>query len=102
MAVQRGGLHRRAMRLIVLDVDSTLIRGEVIDLLAARAGCAGQVAAVTEAAIPPCRIQPRTDSGALSWGTITRACGTAKQCTPYGRTRAVGSSRTPSVECSSS
>ena len=51
VAVQRGGLHRRAMRLIVLDVDSTLIRGEVIDLLAARAGCAGQVAAVTEAAM---------------------------------------------------
>jgi phosphoserine phosphatase len=26
VAVQRGGLHRRAMRLIVMDVDSTLIR----------------------------------------------------------------------------
>src|SRR5215471_354320 len=37
VAVQRGGLHRRAMRLIVMDVDSTLIAGEVIDLLAARA-----------------------------------------------------------------
>ena len=51
VAVQRGGLHRRAMRLIVMDVDSTLIRGEVIDLLAARAGCAEQVAALTEAAM---------------------------------------------------
>ena len=40
VAVQRGGLHRRAMRLIVMDVDSTLIQDEVIDLLAARAGCA--------------------------------------------------------------
>ena len=36
VAVQRGGLHRRAMRLIVMDVDSTLIQDEVIDLLAAR------------------------------------------------------------------
>jgi len=44
VAVQRGGLHRRAMRLIVMDVDSTLVSVEVIDLLAARAGCAEQVA----------------------------------------------------------
>jgi phosphoserine phosphatase len=51
VAVQRGGLHRRALRLIVMDVDSTLIRDEVIDLLAAKAGCAGQVAKVTEAAM---------------------------------------------------
>src|SRR5580658_9173983 len=28
VAVQRGGLHRRALRLIVMDVDSTLIRDE--------------------------------------------------------------------------
>ncbi|HWG01014.1 MAG TPA: phosphoserine phosphatase SerB [Trebonia sp.] len=51
VAVQRGGLHRRAMRLIVMDVDSTLITGEVIDLLAARAGCADEVAKVTESAM---------------------------------------------------
>jgi phosphoserine phosphatase len=51
VAVQRGGLHRRAMRLIVMDVDSTLIQDEVIDLLADRAGCATQVAKVTEAAM---------------------------------------------------
>ncbi len=51
VAVQRGGLHRRALRLIVMDVDSTLIRDEVIDLLAARAGCADEVAKVTEAAM---------------------------------------------------
>jgi phosphoserine phosphatase len=49
VAVQRGGLHRRAMRLVVMDVDSTLIAGEVIDLLAARAGCAEQLAKITEA-----------------------------------------------------
>jgi phosphoserine phosphatase len=51
VAVQRGGLHRRAMRLIVMDVDSTLISAEAIDLLAARAGCAEQVAKITEAAM---------------------------------------------------
>ncbi len=51
VAVQRGGLHRRAMRLIVMDVDSTLISGEAIDLLAARAGCAAKVTALTEAAM---------------------------------------------------
>ncbi|HZC41586.1 MAG TPA: phosphoserine phosphatase SerB, partial [Streptosporangiaceae bacterium] len=49
VAVQRGGLDRRAMRLVVMDVDSTLIDGEVIDLLAARAGCSEQVAKVTAA-----------------------------------------------------
>src|ERR1700760_1016473 len=49
VAGQRGGLQRRAMRLIVMDVDSTLIQDEVIDLLAERAGCAAEVAKVTEA-----------------------------------------------------
>ena len=51
VAVQRGGLHRRALRLIVMDVDSTLIQDEVIDLLAARAGCAAEVAKITAAAM---------------------------------------------------
>jgi phosphoserine phosphatase len=51
VAVQRGGLHRRAMRLIVIDVDSTLIQDEVIELLAKRAGCADEVAEVTGAAM---------------------------------------------------
>jgi phosphoserine phosphatase len=51
VAVQRGGLHRRALRLIVMDVDSTLIRDEVIDLLAARAGAADEVTKVTAAAM---------------------------------------------------
>lgn len=46
VAVERGGLARRAKRLIVFDVDSTLIQGEVIEMLAARAtsrsgGCSG-------------------------------------------------------------
>ena len=39
------------MRLIVMDVDSTLIQDEVIDLLAERAGCADEVAKVTESAM---------------------------------------------------
>ena len=51
VAVQRAGLERRAMRLIVMDVDSTLIQDEVIDLLAGRAGCAAEVAQVTESAM---------------------------------------------------
>ena len=51
VAVQRGGLHRRARRLNVMDVDSTLIQEEVIDLLAARAGCADEVAKITESAM---------------------------------------------------
>src|ERR1700742_1705073 len=51
VAVQRGGLQRRAMRLIVMDVDSTLLQDEVIDLLAERAGCAAEVAKVTESAM---------------------------------------------------
>lgn len=38
-------------RLIVLDVDSTLITAEVIELIAARAGTEREVAAVTEAAM---------------------------------------------------
>jgi phosphoserine phosphatase len=49
VAVQRGGLHRRAMRLVVMDVDSTLVAGEAVDLLAARAGCAAKVAELTAA-----------------------------------------------------
>jgi phosphoserine phosphatase len=51
IAVEREGLTRRAKRLVVFDVDSTLIQGEVIEMLAARAGCADQVRAVTEAAM---------------------------------------------------
>ncbi|MFW0792608.1 phosphoserine phosphatase SerB [Gordonia sp. CPCC 205515] len=51
IAVERGGLARRAKRLIVFDVDSTLIQGEVIEMLAAKAGREAEVAAVTEAAM---------------------------------------------------
>jgi phosphoserine phosphatase len=51
VAVQAGGLYRRAKRLIVMDVDSTLIQGEVIEMLAEHAGRLQEVAAVTEQAM---------------------------------------------------
>ena len=51
VAVQRSGLQRRAKRLVVMDVDSTLIQDEVIELIAAEAGCADEVAAITGAAM---------------------------------------------------
>ncbi|AHH16770.1 phosphoserine phosphatase [Nocardia nova SH22a] len=51
VAVERAGLARRAKRLIVFDVDSTLIQGEVIEMLAAHAGVEDEVRKVTEAAM---------------------------------------------------
>jgi phosphoserine phosphatase len=51
VAVERAGLARHAKRLIVFDVDSTLITGEVIEMLAAHAGCEAEVARVTEEAM---------------------------------------------------
>ncbi|MEQ8841703.1 MAG: phosphoserine phosphatase SerB [Acidimicrobiales bacterium] len=51
VAIQREGLGRRAKRLVVLDVDSTLIQDEVIELLAAEAGCLEQVAQITRDAM---------------------------------------------------
>ena len=51
IAVQPGGLHRRAMRLVVMDVDSTLLRDEAIDLLAEQTGHAEEVAKLTAAAM---------------------------------------------------
>ena len=51
VAVQVNGLERRAKRLVVMDVDSTLIVDEVIELLADEAGCQPQVAAITARAM---------------------------------------------------
>lgn len=51
IAVQPANLLRHGMRLIVMDVDSTLIQGEVIEMLAAHAGVEDEVARVTEAAM---------------------------------------------------
>jgi phosphoserine phosphatase len=49
IAVQSANLLRRGMRLIVMDVDSTLIQGEVIEMIAAYAGHQAEVARVTAA-----------------------------------------------------
>jgi phosphoserine phosphatase len=51
VAVQPSGLIRRAKRLVVMDVDSTLVQGEVIEMLAERAGVLDQVAKVTAEAM---------------------------------------------------
>ena len=51
VAVEPAGLRRRAKRLVVLDVDSTLIRDEAIDVLAERAGVGAEVASITERAM---------------------------------------------------
>ena len=51
VAIEDYTLSRRAKRLIVFDVDSTLIQGEVIEMLAARAGAEAKVAQITEAAM---------------------------------------------------
>lgn len=51
IAVSPGGLIRWAKKLVVMDVDSTLIQQEVIELLAARAGCLTEVAAITKSAM---------------------------------------------------
>lgn len=51
IAVQPANLLRRGMRLIVMDVDSTLVQGEVIEMLAAHAGCEDEVRRVTESAM---------------------------------------------------
>ncbi len=51
VAVERAGIARRSKRLIVFDVDSTLVQGEVIEMLAAKAGREAEVRAVTESAM---------------------------------------------------
>lgn len=51
IAIQKHDLLRRAKRLVVMDMDSTLIQTEVIDELARAAGVAKKVAAITEAAM---------------------------------------------------
>ena len=51
ISVERAGLMRRAKRIVLLDMDSTLIREEVIDLLARKAGVEESVAAITQSAM---------------------------------------------------
>ncbi len=51
IAVQPEGLSRRAKRLVVIDMDSTLIQDEVIDLLAEEAGTGPEVRRITAEAM---------------------------------------------------
>ncbi|MCW9052207.1 MAG: phosphoserine phosphatase SerB [Motiliproteus sp.] len=51
IAFQKDDIFRRNRRLVVFDMDSTLIEAEVIDELAKEAGVGDQVAAITEEAM---------------------------------------------------
>lgn len=51
ISLQEDTMYRRSRRLICFDMDSTLIRTEVIDELADRAGVGEQVRAITESAM---------------------------------------------------
>jgi phosphoserine phosphatase len=51
IAVSPGGLMRWAKKLVVMDVDSTLIQQEVIELLGARAGRESEIKDITDRAM---------------------------------------------------
>ena len=51
IALQAEGLYRRSKRLVALDMDSTLIQGEVIDELAREHGVYEAVASMTQSAM---------------------------------------------------
>jgi len=51
IAISPGGLMRWAKKLVVMDVDSTLIQQEVIELLGAKAGKGAEIVAITESAM---------------------------------------------------
>jgi phosphoserine phosphatase len=51
IAFQRESIHTRNRRLVVFDMDSTLIQAEVIDELAKLAGVGNEVTAITESAM---------------------------------------------------
>ena len=51
LAFQEDNMYRRNRRLVVFDMDSTLIEAEVIDELARLAGVGDQVSAITERAM---------------------------------------------------
>ena len=51
VAVSPGGLYRLAKKVVVLDMDSTLIQQEVIELLAAKAGVEERVKEITDRAM---------------------------------------------------
>src|SRR5207237_7184120 len=51
VSLQRESLYRRSKRMVVMDMDSTLIRIEVIDELARAAGVGEAVSRITERAM---------------------------------------------------
>lgn len=51
ISLQEDNMYRRSRRLVCFDMDSTLIRTEVIDELADRAGVGAEVRAITESAM---------------------------------------------------
>ncbi len=51
LAIEAGGLTRRSKRIVLLDMDSTFIQQEVIDLLAEDAGVGPEVKEITERAM---------------------------------------------------
>jgi phosphoserine phosphatase len=51
IAVSPGGLMRWAKKLVVMDVDSTLIQQEVIELLGSKAGKGEEIKAITDSAM---------------------------------------------------
>ena len=51
IAVEQSGLTRRAKRIVLLDMDSTLIQEEVIDLIAEKFGVGAKVVAITDRAM---------------------------------------------------
>ena len=51
LAMEAGGLTRRSKRIVLLDMDSTFIQQEVIDLLAEDAGVGPEVKEITERAM---------------------------------------------------
>jgi phosphoserine phosphatase len=51
IAVQSSGLNRRGRQLVVMDVDSTVIQDEVVELLANHAGVGGKVKEITDRAM---------------------------------------------------
>jgi phosphoserine phosphatase len=51
VAFQADDIYRRHRRVVVLDMDSTLVQGEIIDELAAAAGVGEQVASITAQAM---------------------------------------------------
>jgi phosphoserine phosphatase len=91
VAVSPAGLARRGRRLVVMDVDSTLIQDEVIELLAARAGRHAEVSAVTERAMRgeldfAASLHERVACLAGLPATALDEAGTAIRLTPGART----------------